>query len=61
MTRTDPTEQDVIEYERRKRQRAADFARASVQLEGFTPSAEAEAWIARLVAGQDDAEPAKGS
>lgn len=38
--------------EQRKRQQAVDFARASVRLEGFTPSADAEEWAARFVADE---------
>lgn len=44
----------ITEAERRKRQAAADFARASVGLEGFKPSEEAEQRAARFVAGEID-------
>lgn len=44
----------ITEAERRKRQAAADFARASVGLEGFKPSEEAEAQMRRHVAGEID-------
>lgn len=47
MADTDKTHDQA---EQRKRQQAVDFARTSVRLEGFTPSAEAEAWAAQLVA-----------
>ena len=42
----------ITEAERRKRQAAADFARASVGLEGFKPSEEAEQHATRFVAGE---------
>lgn len=44
----------ITEAERRKRQAAADFARASVGLEGFKPSEEAEAQMRRHIAGGID-------
>ena len=44
----------ITEAERRKRQAAADFARASVGLEGFKPSEEAEAQMRRHIAGEID-------
>ncbi len=40
--------------ERERRRRAVEFARASVGLEGFTPSAEAEALAERFIAGEID-------
>lgn len=40
--------------ERRRRQAAADFARASVGLEGFKPSEEAEAQMRRHINGEID-------
>jgi hypothetical protein len=40
--------------ERRKRQAAADFARASVGLEGFKISEEVEQKTARFIAGEID-------
>lgn len=40
--------------ERRKRQAAADFARASVGLEGFKPSEGAEAQMRRHINGEID-------
>lgn len=43
------TEKAPTPAEQRKRQQAVDFARASLRLEGFTPSAEAESWAAHLV------------
>ena len=42
----------ISETERRKRQEAADFARASVGLEGFKPSEEAEAQMRRHINGE---------
>ena len=44
----------ITEAERRKRQAAADFARASVGLEGFKPSEEAEAQMRRHINGEID-------
>lgn len=44
----------ITEAERRKRQEAADFARASVGLEGFKPSEEAEAQVLRHINGEID-------
>ena len=44
----------ITEAERRKRQEAADFARASVGLEGFKPSEEVERQTARFIAGEID-------
>lgn len=44
----------TTEAERRKRQAAADFARASVGLEGFKPSEAEEQRAARFVAGETD-------
>lgn len=44
----------VTDTERRKRQAAADFARASVGLEGFKPSEEAEAKMRRHISGEID-------
>ena len=44
----------ITDAERRKRQEAADFARASVGLEGFKPSDEAEAQMRRHINGEID-------
>lgn len=44
----------ITEAERRRRQQAADFARASVGLEGFKPSEAEEQRAARFVAGEID-------
>ena len=44
----------ITDAERRKRQEAADFARASVGLEGFKLSEAEEQWAARFVAGEID-------
>ena len=54
-------DQDEIEAEKRRLQRAADFARASVGLEGFTPSVEAEAEVAAFIAERLEAMQAKGN
>lgn len=48
------TIEPITEAERRKRQEAADFARASVGLEGFKPSEAVEQQAARFVAGEID-------
>lgn len=42
----------ITDAERRKRQAATDFARASVRLEGFSPSEEAEAQMRRFFNGE---------
>ena len=42
----------ISETERRRRQDAVNFARASLGLSGFRPSAEDEALAARFVAGE---------
>ena len=44
----------ITEAERRQRQEAADFARASVGLEGFKISEEVEQNTARFIAGEID-------
>ncbi|EED8855485.1 antitoxin VbhA family protein [Salmonella enterica subsp. enterica serovar Derby] len=44
--------QKITDEERRRRQKAADFARASVGLEGFKPSEEAEAQMRRHINGE---------
>ena len=44
----------ITDTERRKRQEAANFARASVDLEGFKPSEAVEQQAARFVAGEID-------
>ena len=44
----------ITEAERRKRQEAVNFARASVGLEGFKPSEADEQRAARFVAGEID-------
>ncbi len=44
----------ITEAERRRRQQAADFARASVGLEGFKLSEAEEQRAARFVAGEID-------
>lgn len=48
------TSEPITDAERRKRQEAADFARASVGLEGFKPSEEAEAQVLRHINGEID-------
>ena len=52
MSKNTATAAPITEAERRKRQAAADFARASVGLEGFKPSEEAEQRAARFIAGE---------
>lgn len=42
----------ITEAERRKRQEAVNFARASVSLEGFKPSPECEAQAVRFINGE---------
>ncbi len=42
----------ITDAERRKRQAATDFARASVLLEGFSPSEEAGAQMLRFINGE---------
>ena len=44
----------ITDAERRKRQAAADFARASIGLEGFKPSEEVEAQVRRHINGEID-------
>ena len=44
----------ITEAERRKRQEAVNFARASVGLEGFKISEEVEQKTARFIAGEID-------
>lgn len=44
----------ITDAERRKRQEAADFARASVGLEGFKISEDVEQKTARFIAGEID-------
>ena len=47
-------ETTITDAERRKRQKAADFARAFVGLEGFKISEEVEQQTARFIAGEID-------
>lgn len=47
----EPSVQELELSQRLLREEAVDFARASVRLEGFTPSTAAEARAARFVAG----------
>jgi hypothetical protein len=47
-------ETTITDAERRKRQKAADFARASVGLEGSKISEEVEQQTARFIAGEID-------
>ena len=54
MSKDVATAAPITEDERRKRQQAADFARASVGLEGFKPSEEAEAQMRRHINGEID-------
>ena len=46
--------QDCAEAERRKRQEAVNYARASVGLEGFKPSEADEQRATRFIAGEID-------
>ena len=48
------TNEPISEDERRKRQEAVNYARASVGLEGFRPSDADEQRAARFVAGEID-------
>lgn len=54
MSKSTPVAEPITEAERRKRQEAANFARASVGLEGFKPSEEAEAQMRRHINGEID-------
>ena len=54
MSENVPATAPITEAERRKRQEAADFARASVGLEGFKISEEVERQTARFIAGEID-------
>lgn len=54
MSKYAATTAPITEAERRKRQAAADFARASVGLEGFKPSEDAEAQMRRHINGEID-------
>ena len=46
--------ESIMDAERRRRQAAADFARASVGLEGFKPSEEVEAQVRGHINGEID-------
>lgn len=46
--------QKITDEERRKRQEAVSYARASVGLEGFKPSQADEEHAARFIAGEID-------
>lgn len=52
MNKTVAVPAQITEAERRKRQAAIDFARASVGLEGFKPSPECEALAVRYINGE---------
>jgi len=54
MSKDTTTAAPITEDERRKRQRAVNYARASVGLEGFKPSQADEEHAARFVAGEID-------
>jgi hypothetical protein len=54
MSKSTQAAEPITEAERRKRQEAANFARASVGLEGFKPSEEAEAQMHRHINGAID-------
>ena len=54
MSKGTTTAAPITEAERRKRQEAVNFARASVGLEGFKISEEVERQTARFIAGEID-------
>ncbi len=54
MSKDTTTAAPITEDECRKRQRAVNYARASVGLEGFKPSEAEEEHAARFVAGEID-------
>ena len=54
MSKDTETPAPITEAERRKRQEAVNFARASVGLEGFKPSEAVEQQAARFVGGEID-------
>ena len=49
-----PVPTQVTAAERKRRQDAVDFSRASVRLEGFVPSEDYEIEAARFVTGEID-------
>ena len=54
MSKNTTTAAPITDAERRKRQEAVNYARASVGLEGFKPSEADEQRAARFVAGEID-------
>ena len=54
MSECTATAAPITDDERRKRQEAVNYARASVGLEGFKPSEEAEAQMRRHINGEID-------
>ena len=54
MSKYTTTAAPITDDERRKRQEAVNYARASVGLEGFKPSEAGEQRAARFVAGEID-------
>lgn len=54
MSKNTQAVEPITEAERRKRQEAVNYARASVGLEGFKPSEADERWAARFVADEID-------
>jgi hypothetical protein len=54
MSKCTATAAPITDDERRKRQEAVSYARASVGLEGFKPSETDEQRTARFVAGEID-------
>ncbi len=54
MSKCTATAAPITDDERRKRQEAVNYARASVGLEGFKPSEADEQRAARFVAGEID-------
>ena len=54
MSKNTTTAAPITDDERRKRQEAVNYARASVGLEGFKISEEVEQQTARFIAGEID-------
>ena len=52
MSKNPQTVEPITDAERRRRQEAVNFARASVGLEGFKPSPECEAQAVRFINGE---------
>ena len=54
MTKNTTTDMPITDQERRRRQKALDFARASVALSGFKVSEATDMQAAQFVAGEID-------